>query len=139
MSLGIQLHLKNVQLSLGLIILFPEPVHLLLLGVELNPVSALDVLLDFHAHDVCINRQRHLVGHCVDLALFLFYSSAHIVKSRLDRQLKLLLCLDFLGEPFLELTRLRPHLLIVALEISIECIYLLFLSICGLQMTFNGR
>ena len=83
-------------MSLRLIVLLAKAVHFLLLRVELDSVPALNVLLDFHAHDVRVDWKGHLVRHRVYLALFLLNSPAHIIKALLNRQLKLFFCLNLL-------------------------------------------
>ena len=124
-ALRVELHLDDIELSLGLVVLLAEPINLVLLGIKLNPVPALNVLLNLHSHDISVDRQSHLVGHRVNFPLFLFDSSAHVIKALLNRQLELLLCLNLLRKAFLKLCGLRAHLLIMALEVRIECVDLL--------------
>jgi len=57
------LHLEDVELALGFVVLLAEAVCLLLLRVKLDPVTALNVFLDFHTHDIGVDRQLHFVGH----------------------------------------------------------------------------
>ena len=60
MSLGFKLGFQNFQLPLDLIEVLAQSVNLLLLGVDLHPVARLNVLLNFHAHNVSVNRECHL-------------------------------------------------------------------------------
>ena len=137
MSLGVELHLKDVKLTLGFVVLLAKTVHFLLLGIKFNSVAALNVLLNFHAHDVCVDWQGHLVGHRVDLALFLLDCPPHVVQPLLDGQLELLLGLDLLREAFLELVGLGAHLFVVAFEVRVERIDLFFLGKSCLQMALH--
>ena len=55
MPLRVELHLDDVELPLGLVVLLAQPINLVLLRIELDPVPAFDVFLDLHSHDVCID------------------------------------------------------------------------------------
>ena len=103
MALGVELHLDDIKLALGFIVLLTEAVDLVLLRVELDPVPAFDVLLNLHSHDVGVDWQSHFVGHGVDLPLLLLYSSAHVIKTFLNGEFKLFFGLNLLREPFLKL------------------------------------
>ena len=137
MSLSVKLHFEDIKLALCLVVLFTEAVNLMLFRVELDPVPSFDVFLDLHPHNVSVDRQGHLVGHGVDLSLLLLNSTPHVIQSLLDSHLELLLGLDLLGQPFLKLIRLASHLLIVALEVHVKSIDLLFLSNSCLQVPLN--
>ena len=63
MSLGVQLHFDDIELPLGFVVLLAQAVHFVLLRIEFNTMPAFDVFLDLHPHDICVDRQRHLVGH----------------------------------------------------------------------------
>ena len=138
MPLRVELHLDDVELPLGLVVLLAQAINLVLLRIELDPVSAFDVFLDLHTHDVCIDWQGHLVSHRVNLSLFLLNSPAHVIQSLLDRQLELFLRLNLLRQAFLKLGRLRAHLLIVTFEIRVQGIHLFFFGYGGLKVSFNG-
>ena len=83
MARGIELHLYDVKLALSFVKLLSKTVYLVLFCIELNPVATLDVFLDFHAHDVGIDGQSHLVRHRVDLSLLLLNRSSHVIESLL--------------------------------------------------------
>ena len=100
-------------------------------------MSRLDVLLNFHSHNVCVNRQRHLVCHRVNFSLLLLNSSSHVVQTLLKSNFEPLFALNFFAEAFLVLGWLGAHLLIVTLEIVIKRIYLLFFGEGSFQMTFD--
>ena len=55
MSLCIQLHLHYVEISLSLIELIADSINLMLLLLHLDAMSALDVLLDLHPHDISVH------------------------------------------------------------------------------------
>ena len=55
--LRLQLSSENVKLSLGLIKLVRESLIFLNFGVNVNPVSRLKILLDFHSQDVGVDWQ----------------------------------------------------------------------------------
>ena len=96
MSLRVELHLDNIELPFRLVVLLTEAVDLVLFGVKLDAVPTLDVFLNFHPHDVSINRQSHLIGHGVDLSLLLLDSPSHIIKPFFHSQLKLFFRLNLL-------------------------------------------
>ena len=137
MPLSVQLHLDDIELALCFIVLFAKAVHLVLLGVQLNPVSALNVFLNLHAHDIGVDGQGHLIRHRIDLSLLLFDGPSHVIEAFLDSQLELLLRLDLLGETLLELVRLAAHLLVVRLEVGVKRTDLLFLADGGLQVALH--
>ena len=138
MPLSIQLHLYDIKLSLCLIILLTKAIDLMLFGIKLNPVPALDVFLNFHAHDICIDWQSHLISHRVNLSLLLLDGPAHVIQTLFNGQFELLLGLNFFRKAFLKLSRLRAHLLIMTLEVSIECVDLLFFCDGSLKVALNS-
>ena len=109
----------------------------MLLLLHLDSVPALDVLLNLHPHNVSVNGQCHLVSHRVNLSLLGLDGSSHLIKSLLKPKLKVLLSLHLLIQSPLEQVRLRLHLLIMALKVCIQSLYLLLLGHSGLQMTVN--
>ena len=139
MSLRFQLSLNNVQLPLGFVELFTKAFKFMLFLLYFHPVSALYVFLDFHAHDVCVDRQSHLVGHLVNFALLLFDGTPHIAQASFKTNLQFFAGLHFFAETFLEGDTLATHLLVVELEVVVEGVDLLFFGKSGLQMAFNGR
>ena len=86
-SLGVELHLDYVQLAFRFVVLLTESVNFVLLRVKLDSVAPLNVFLNFHAHDVRVDGQGHLVGHRVDLPLLLLDSTAHVIEALLHCQL----------------------------------------------------
>lgn len=56
MALCVKLHLNYIKLALCLVILFTKAVDFMLLRIKLDPVPSLDILLNFHPHDICIDR-----------------------------------------------------------------------------------
>ena len=86
MALCVKLHLNYIKLALCLVILFTKAVDFMLLRIKLDPVPSLDILLNFHPHDICINRQGHFICHGVDLSLFLLDRSSHVIKAFFHRQ-----------------------------------------------------
>ena len=136
-SLSVQLHLDDIKLAFRLVVLLTEPVNLVLLRVQLDPMPPLNVFLDLHAHDVSVDGQGHLVSHRVDLSLLLLNSSSHIIEPLLHSHLKLLLRLHLLTKSLLKLVTLTAHLLIMPLEVHVQCIDLLLLGNSRLQVAFN--
>ena len=82
MALIFELSFHNIQLSLRFIEILTRPVHFLLFLVDFDPVSSLDVFLDFHSHNISIDRQTHFIRHLIDFTLLLLNSAAHITQPR---------------------------------------------------------
>lgn len=110
----------------------------MLFGIKFNPMATFDIFLYFHSHDVSVDGEGHLVGHWVDLTLFLFDSATHVVKTFFNRELKLFFRLNFFCQSLLELVWLISHLLVVPLKVGIQCINLVLLSYGSLEMSFDG-
>ena len=138
MSLHFELHFEDIELAFDFVVLFTGSLHFGLFGFQFNSMSRLDVLLNFHSHNVCVHRQRHLVCHWVNFSLLLLNSASHVVQTLLQSNFKPLFALDFFAKAFLILGRLCAHLLIVTLEIVVKRIYLLFFGEGSFQMSFDG-
>jgi hypothetical protein len=109
-----------------------------LLLIHLNAVAALDVFLDFHAHDVSVDGQAHFVCHGIDFPLLLFNCSSHVVHSLLKANLEFFPGLHLFTEALLKLVALASHLLVVHFEVIVKLIDLLLLRNRGLQVSLNS-
>jgi len=139
-ALVFELGLHNVQLTLDFVEVLTGTVYFLLFLVLFDSVSRFDVFLNFHAHDISINRQAHFIGHLIYFALLLLNSSPHVTQPRLQAQLKLFFGLHLLAESLLIMRTLGPHLLIVHLEVLVERVNLFFLCQRCLQVPlYSGQ
>lgn len=124
---ALQLRPHNIQLSFRLKVLVLQPLIFLNLLLNFNPMARLQVLLNLHPQNICIDWQLQLLRHLVHLSLL------HIEQPPLLRQpaLQVDLCilpeLDLLSQALLILRQLSLDLVVMAAKVVVELVEVLFL------------
>ena len=101
-------------------------------------MARIRLLLNFHAEDVCVHGQGDLVCHDFDLSLLALNGAPHLIQPLVERLLDVFARLNLLAQAGLEGRSLLAHLLIVLLEVAVQHLKLLFLSMRGLKVAFHS-
>lgn len=104
---------------------------------EVSSMLLLQLLLNFHSQDVCIDWHLHFLSHAVHVPLLELNQPSHIIETTFVISLKLLSLCCLLFEAMLVLADLDFDLVVVAPESFIELSNLLFVDHSFLQVLLH--
>lgn len=96
-------------------------------------MSGFEVLLDLHPEDISVDRKSELLRHLIHFSLFEIDQTSHVTKSALEIQFGLFALLNFFSQSFLVLVDLAFDLLVVASEIHVQIVDLVFFDYKGVN------
>jgi hypothetical protein len=121
------LGLGDVELSLGLVVVFLKTLNFSLFLVNFKPMPPFDVFLNFHPENIGVNGQDHLGLDHLDLLLLLLDQSPHLRNPVFLFPFRLLPSCDGFRKSSLGLGQLALDVLMVALEVLVQSGYLVSL------------